>query len=155
MLQGWATSGFNLIQVFLGGGKYCIFFSNSCQISSLQVFFSFPVPIPDVSVQSFECLPPVESMYMCYYKRAGLSNFGFLLVARSTYIQLHFVGLDNYMRDTQLVSNQACKTRANRASTSVPNSPTGNNNNRGSSSSSDSANSYELYRDLCGDTVHR
>ena len=32
---------------FFFGGKYCIFFSNSTLISSLQVFFSFPVPIPD------------------------------------------------------------------------------------------------------------
>ena len=39
-MQGWATSGF----FFFcggggGGGKYCIFFSKSCQISSLQFFF--------------------------------------------------------------------------------------------------------------------
>ena len=46
--QGWGTSGFNLNSWGEGGGggeKYCIFFSNSLLISSLQVFFAFPVPI--------------------------------------------------------------------------------------------------------------
>ena len=46
VLQGWATSGFNLNSGFFGGGKYCIFFSNSRQIFSLQVFFFFPCAYP-------------------------------------------------------------------------------------------------------------
>ena len=38
-MQGWATSGFILNSFFFFCGKYCIFFSNSRLISSLQVFF--------------------------------------------------------------------------------------------------------------------
>ena len=37
--QRWTTSGFNLNSGFCFGVKYCIFFSNSRLISSLQFFF--------------------------------------------------------------------------------------------------------------------
>ena len=53
-MQGWATSGFILNSGFFCG-KYCIFFSNSRLISSLQVFFSFPVPIPENVCTYFRC----------------------------------------------------------------------------------------------------
>ncbi|GFR71153.1 fasciclin-1 [Elysia marginata] len=71
----------------------------------------------------------------------------------STWKELEKTGLQNYMRDTKLVKNQACTSSANaRAGAAVPNTGSGTSWGNSQPSSSSSA---ELYRDLCGDTVHR
>ena len=51
-MQGWATSGFNLNSIFFFF-KFSVWLilhflsrGKSLLISSLQIFFSFPVPIP-------------------------------------------------------------------------------------------------------------
>ncbi|KAK3758831.1 hypothetical protein RRG08_036271 [Elysia crispata] len=70
---------------------------------------------------------------------------------QSTYIQLKFVGLDNYMRDTQLMRNQACKFSANTpAGNAVPNT-----GNRIRDTDLSSSSTSTIYQDLCGYTVHR
>ena len=73
--QGGATPGFYLNSVFLllllfffSGCKYCIFFR---QISSLQVFFSFSVPIPEL----FTCSDKIIDNLCSFQKMYRFSTF--------------------------------------------------------------------------------
>ncbi|GFR64976.1 fasciclin-1 [Elysia marginata] len=71
----------------------------------------------------------------------------------STWKELEKTGLQNYLRDTKLVKNQACPSSANaRAGAAVPNTGSGTSWGNSQPSSSSSA---DLDRDLCGHGVHR
>ena len=82
MLQGWATSGFNLNSGFLGVGKYCIFLSNSRLISSLQVFWVFFTCTPSLML---DLVGIMCSIGICE-KHEALAIFA----SFQRYLQVHF-----------------------------------------------------------------